>query len=138
MSTAGPREKSHRGVSGRAAFGARDPARQEGGAAMEHSTYRRGGPVIGIGAHAGPARWAIWEKPVALLPLDLLGRVTAAGCVPVVLPPVPGVEQAVDRLDGLLLPGGLDVDPARYGAAPHSRGRPVDPNRDAAEFALLE
>jgi len=105
---------------------------------MEHSTYRRGGPVIGIGAHAGPARWAIWEKPVALLPLDLLGRVAAAGCVPVVLPPLPRVEEAVDRLDGLLLPGGLDVDPARYGAPPHSRGRPVDPNRDAAEFALLE
>ena len=42
-----------------------------------------------------------------------------------------------DRCDGLLLPGGGDIDPARYGQAPFGKPR-LDPAREKAEFALLE
>jgi gamma-glutamyl-gamma-aminobutyrate hydrolase PuuD len=64
--------------------------------------------------------------------------VAAAGGIPVVLPPLVEAAGAVARLDALLLSGGGDVAPGRYGAAPHLRtGRP-DPQRDAAELAALD
>jgi putative glutamine amidotransferase len=40
-------------------------------------------------------------------------------------------------LDGLVLTGGLDVDPARYGEAPHPKVKRTDPERDAFELRLL-
>lgn len=42
-----------------------------------------------------------------------------------------------DHCDGLLLPGGGDIDPARYGQAPFGKPR-LDPVREKAEFTLLE
>ncbi len=97
-----------------------------------------GRPFIGISSYAEPARWAGWEKHAILVPQAYVERVAAAGCVPVVLPPVPGAERAITRLDGLLLIGGGDLDPVLYAAQPHPRTAGVHPGRDAAEFALLE
>jgi putative glutamine amidotransferase len=56
----------------------------------------------------------------------------------VLLPPLPGVAAAVDRLDGLLLTGGGDIDPGTYGAQPHPRTARVSAPRDAAELELLD
>jgi putative glutamine amidotransferase len=95
-----------------------------------------GRPVIGISAHSGPAKFAIWDTQVTLSSQALIDRLTAAGCLPVLLPPLPGIEQALRRLDGLVLPSGLDVDPAQYGAEPHPATR-TSPSQDAAELALL-
>jgi putative glutamine amidotransferase len=94
-------------------------------------------PVIGISAYAEQARWGAWDSPALLLPRRYADCVAAAGGVPVLLPPVPGIEHAVARLDGLILSGGGDIDPAAFGAdaAPETRG--VKPARDAAEFALV-
>ena len=63
-----------------------------------------------------------------------------AGLVPLVVPPILAPEaacSALDRVQGLVLTGGEDVDPACYGAAPHSRLGEVDPLRDALELALI-
>jgi len=46
-------------------------------------------------------------------------------------------SDVVERVDGLLLTGGGDVDPARYGAVPDARTYGVDPGRDDLEFGLL-
>lgn len=46
-------------------------------------------------------------------------------------------EQALAGLDGLLLTGGDDVAPARYGESPHPTVVPVDEARDAFEFGLV-
>ena len=61
------------------------------------------------------------------------GALEAAGCVPVF-----ATDPAVaKRCAALLLPGGGDIDPARYGQTP--RGKPrLNPEREAAEFALLD
>ncbi len=68
-----------------------------------------------------------------------LQAVWQAGGLPVMLPNLPeAAPEFAERMDGLLLTGGCDIDPARYGASPHPRTGPVDPLRDAFEFALVE
>ena len=96
-----------------------------------------GRPLIGLSSYAEPARWGAWHAPAALLPLNYAEQVAAAGGVPVLLPPVPGIAAAVGRLDALVLTGGGDIDPAAYGAAPHPRTRSVNAVRDQAELDLL-
>jgi putative glutamine amidotransferase len=67
--------------------------------------------------------------------------VLAGGGLPIVLSPLLGAElaeAALEHSDGLLLTGGADIDPARFGAAPSPALGSVEPARDAFEFALLE
>jgi putative glutamine amidotransferase len=93
--------------------------------------------VIGISAYAETARWRQWQRPATLLPQDYVNMVTAGGGVPVLLPPVPGVEAAVSHLDGLIISGGPDVAPERYGQQPGPHTTIIRPERDAAETALF-
>ena len=94
-------------------------------------------PVIGLSAYAEPARWAVWNSSAVLLPLAYAEQVAAAGGIPVLLPPVAGIEIAAGRLDGLVLTGGGDIDPAAYGAEPHPLTHRVSQGRDRAELELL-
>ncbi|OYV72345.1 MAG: hypothetical protein B7Z72_04975, partial [Gemmatimonadetes bacterium 21-71-4] len=61
-----------------------------------------------------------------------------AGLIPVVVPPLaPDAAHALlRRVDGLVLTGGEDVDPALFGAATHPRADPPHPERDRSEIAL--
>jgi putative glutamine amidotransferase len=94
-------------------------------------------PLIGLSAYCEEAQWAYWRKPAVLLPANYAEQVAAADGIPVLLPPLPGVAGAVGRLDGLLLTGGGDIDPDRYGAQPHPRTGRVSVPRDAAELELV-
>jgi putative glutamine amidotransferase len=96
-----------------------------------------GAPLIGISAYCERARWGVWDVQAMVLPRRYADRVAAAGGIPVLLPPVPGIEDALGRLDGLLLSGGGDIDPARYDASPAPETTSVREERDTAEFALL-
>ena len=65
--------------------------------------------------------------------------VQAAGGIPVLLTPhfTPDVQAALwSRLDGLVLTGGGDIEPARFGEAPHATVDEVSPARDALELGL--
>jgi gamma-glutamyl-gamma-aminobutyrate hydrolase PuuD len=79
----------------------------------------------------------VWETQAVVLPRRYVDRVAAAGGIPVLLPPVPDIAEAVGRLDGLMLSGGGDIDPARYGAEPVTEITNVREERDTAELALL-
>jgi putative glutamine amidotransferase len=94
-------------------------------------------PVIGISAYCEQARWGVWETQAMVLPRRYLDRVAAAGGIPVLLPPVPDIAEAVSRLDGLVLSGGGDIHPVHYGAEPAAEIANVREERDSAEFALL-
>jgi putative glutamine amidotransferase len=95
-------------------------------------------PVIGLSAYATRAAWGVWDMDAVLLPQPYVAAVAAAGGVPVLLPPLPGVIAAVlPRLDGLLLAGGPDVDPARYGHERDPNTQPPKPERDVAEAELV-
>ncbi|NHC21787.1 gamma-glutamyl-gamma-aminobutyrate hydrolase family protein [Nocardioides sp. IC4_145] len=98
-------------------------------------------PVIGLSTYREPARWGVWDQRADLLPTQYAEAVEATGGVPVLLPPVAQVGAAdavVRRLDGLVVAGGADVDPAQYDAEPHPRTAGWRPDRDAWELALLD
>ncbi len=66
--------------------------------------------------------------------------VLAAGGVPLVLSPILGpayAARALDGVDGLVLTGGEDMDPAWYGMEPHPKANPPSRERDLFELALL-
>src|SRR5262249_36167071 len=106
-------------------------------ATVRHSCDNTVRPVIGITTYSELARWGFWDRAAALVPRSYLDAVSAAGGVPVLLPPGPGgADDAVRAMDGLLLSGGADVDPARYGEPPGPRTITC-PDRDDWELALL-
>jgi putative glutamine amidotransferase len=98
-------------------------------------------PLIGLTTYREPARWGVWDQPADLLPTMYADAVDRAGGVPVLLPPTNDDPDAADavvrRLDGLVISGGADVSPPRYGADPHERTVKVRPDRDAWELALV-
>ena len=100
-------------------------------------------PRIGLSTYVEDARWGVWAQSATLLPSTYAETVAAAGGLPVLLPPVvPGdvdeaAATAVAALDGLVLTGGPDVDPSRYGADPHAETDRPRETRDAWEVALL-
>jgi putative glutamine amidotransferase len=95
-----------------------------------------GRPVIGISSYAEQASWGSWDAATVLLPRRYADSVAAAGGIPVLLPPLPGIEEALARLDGLILAGGGDIDPAEFGAQPDPQTKAIRPDRDAAELTL--
>lgn len=72
------------------------------------------------------------------LGLHYMRAVERAGGLPVALPPLAleNVAGLLDRLSGLLLTGGPDLDPSCYGAGPHPELGPTDPSIDMFEIAL--
>jgi putative glutamine amidotransferase len=95
-------------------------------------------PLIGITTYREQARWGFWDVPAVLLPANYADAVAEAGGEPVLLPTGAVSAEAVGRLDGLVLAGGADVDPARYDeeAGPHTTA--IRPERDASEIAVLQ
>jgi len=103
-----------------------------------------GTPVVGVTTYRQQASWGPWDRPATLLPTSYVDSLASAGACPVLLPPVeggadgPGGAAAVVRvIDALVLVGGGDVDPARYGQPPHAATNGVDAGRDGQELALL-
>ena len=77
--------------------------------------------------------------PEMALGMTYLRTLDAAGAIPVVLPPTgtDHLEALLDRLDGLCLSGGPDLDPAAYGAPErHAQLGPTEPSLDAFELSL--
>ncbi|MEU6224319.1 gamma-glutamyl-gamma-aminobutyrate hydrolase family protein [Streptomyces sp. NPDC047042] len=106
---------------------------------MTPTTGRR--PLIGVSTYleAG-TRWGVWELPAALLPAGYPRLVQRAGGIAAMLPPDDPAHAAatVARLDGVVIAGGPDVDPSRYGAERDPRTGPPAEARDAWELALIE
>jgi len=69
---------------------------------------------------------------------DYVESVRRAGGEPRVFNPLEDQpEQIVGEVQGVLMTGGVDIDPARYGEEPHATVTAIEPERDAFEFALL-
>jgi putative glutamine amidotransferase len=102
-------------------------------------------PLIGITTYVADVAWSSWERRSAVLPASYFELAAAAGGRPVLLPPLSrapqgpgaGAAEVVSALDGLVLTGGGDVDPAAYGQEPEATVGGVNSVRDASERALL-
>jgi putative glutamine amidotransferase len=99
-------------------------------------------PVIGLCASLERATWGLWTTPAHLLPREYADAVQRAGGIAVILPPDPRAadhpDELLDLLDGLILAGGADVDPAAYGQEPHPATVNTNPERDDFEIALAQ
>lgn len=98
-------------------------------------------PLIGVSTYLeSGARWGVWELEAALLPVGYPRLVQRAGGLAAMLPPddPERAAEAVARLDGLVIAGGPDVEPVRYGAEREERTGPPAPDRDAWELALID
>jgi putative glutamine amidotransferase len=99
-------------------------------------------PLIGLSTYREPATWGVWRDVIAdLLPSAYADSIRRAGGVPVLLPPVAepasAARDVLARLDGLLVAGGADVGPGRYGARPGEHTTSWRDDRDGWELALL-
>ena len=97
-------------------------------------------PVIGICNAVEVAHWRAWEVVCNLSPRSYTDSVQDAGGVAVLLPPddvaAENPDELLDLVDGLVLAGGADIDPATYGAKPHPETGGSWPDRDRFELAL--
>jgi putative glutamine amidotransferase len=102
---------------------------------------RGAGPIIGLTTYLEQAQSGVWDVPASFLPQVYFDAVTKAGAIAVLLPPQPVdddiVARILDGLDGIILTGGKDVDPARYGQEPHPTTDDPRHDRDAWEEALV-
>jgi putative glutamine amidotransferase len=110
---------------------------------------RRGGqngrPLIGVTTSEVREPNRIQQTPESepkvremVLGLTYLRALEAAGALPMVVPPLPeeAIGSLLDRLDGICLSGGPDLDPDNYGASPHPELGPTEPDLDRFELEV--
>ena len=95
-----------------------------------------GRPVIGLTTYAEETRFGLQDTFAAVLPLAYVHAVHVSGGRAVLITPDDPDVDILDRIDGIVLAGGSDVDPALYGEHPHPTTH-VKPERDVAEMMLL-
>jgi putative glutamine amidotransferase len=99
-------------------------------------------PIIGLTSYRTRGQMTIYDTELACLPANYLESVSRSGGIGLLLPPQPhdsaDVEKIVSRLDGLVLTGGADIDPSRFGAELSDKHEGFDVGRDAWELAILE
>jgi putative glutamine amidotransferase len=95
---------------------------------------------IGIVAyHLPPGRVSRWLVGGYGVPENYVDAIRRAGGRPVLFPPGgdAAADELLERVDGLVLVGGGDVEPSRYGGSADATTYGVEPDRDALEIQLL-
>ena len=94
-------------------------------------------PVIGICAVRERARWAFWDQTAHLVADTYVEAIQSTGALAVLLPvDARAPERLLDRIDGLLLIGGADLDPRSYGEEAEPGVEATYRERDDFEIAL--
>ena len=100
---------------------------------MIHTTH----PMIAV---TGSLTHNHSDAPVCQVGQAYIDAIQNAGGLPLVVPVglnITGLAALINRLDGLMLTGGGDIDPARFNGKPHPRVYGVCPERDALELSLI-
>ncbi len=99
-------------------------------------------PVIGLTCYVEPVTRTVWQDVLsATVPYSYVRHIERVGGLVVIIPPRSDSDPALaaeilSRLDGLVIAGGADVDPARYARPRHPRVQESRQDRDAMELAL--
>ena len=94
-------------------------------------------PLIGITADLANVRWDAWDRPAYVIATPIPQTVARVGGAPIIMAPSSdNVQEFVNRLDGFIISGGLDVDPQHYGHEPHQKTKTAHPDRDKFEIML--
>ena len=97
--------------------------------------------MVGLTTYRQRARSGVWDVHASFLPGVYLDGITMAGGIAGLLPPQPVDDRIATRvlegIDGLVITGGRDVDPAAYGHQQHPATDEPSRDRDEWEFALL-
>jgi len=97
-------------------------------------------PIIGVCAASEKARWGFWNIKAAIVSTSYIAKIQAAGGMAMGL--IPDLRVAddpdliLDRVDALMLIGGVDLEPSTYGKAKSDRTEATAPERDCFELAL--
>ncbi len=95
-------------------------------------------PIIGVTCFYREARFANWAMESAILPSTYTRAIIGAGGTPVIIPPSENPGELLDRVDGLVIAGGPDLDPATHGQNPDPATKEYASEQDASEIILLE
>lgn len=91
-------------------------------------------PIIGIGSDVQHVEG---QRDRAFAYTTYIDSLRRAGAIPVVIPPQPeNAAELVEGLDGLVLAGGEDCDPAIYGEEALPSVEPMDPRRQSNDLTL--
>lgn len=98
-------------------------------------------PNVGVTCNVEVVKYGLWTEPAAMVPLTYVRAIARAGGRPLLIAPTPAdlvdPSELLDLLDGVLITGGADIDPAAYGEQSHAETEPVTADRDAFELALV-
>ena len=98
-------------------------------------------PNVGVTCNMEVVKYGIWTEPAAMVPLTYVRAIARAGGRPLLIAPTPAdledPSELLDMLDGVLVTGGADVDPATYGEPAHERTDAAARDRDDFELMLV-
>lgn len=99
-------------------------------------------PLIGLTTYRQRSQTGVWDVEAAFLPAEYFDAVNRAGGIAVLIPPqeidAEGAKRIMSGLDGVVICGGRDVNPAAYGQEAGEFTDKPDLKRDALELALYE
>jgi len=94
-------------------------------------------PIIGVTTSINLRDYETPEQAVVMLPANYPNAIRKAGGIPVLLTEGDDVVTLLDRLDGIIIAGGRDIDPARYGEVLHEKTTNLRPEQDSWEASLI-
>ena len=105
-----------------------------------HATSPSGGrsrPLIGVTCYFQEISWSGWTAEAILNHATYARALERVDCRAVMLTPDSTDDDLLDRLDGIVISGGADVDPEKYGESAHEETYPAFAPRDDAEIAWV-
>lgn len=94
-------------------------------------------PIIGVASHTDVNKF---NSPITSIPLAYTQAIETAGGIPLILPFTQDkkiLTQMIAQVDGILLPGGYDLDPEFYGQDPEPKLGIVDRDLDVYQMAVV-